>query len=250
MIPSEILSSMLETGKIPQALLLRGPKVANKEKAAYEFARSLLKTTKSATNHPDIHLFFPEGKIGLHPIESVRKISHDAALSPFEGEWKVFIIHDAEKMLPTSANALLKTLEEPPANTLFLLIAQHSEKILPTILSRCQLLEFPSKLSKEIEPKLLHALSQESSDEKLEDLQSDPDEIFEMLLLWYRDRQILEMGYDEQLLFFPNYATQLKKTAFVPLEVVEEKVKLIRLAYERSTKLSLCLEMFFLSLKA
>src|SRR5262249_22119736 len=62
-----------------------------------------------------------------------------ASLAPSEGAWRVFILPDAERMLPPVANTLLKTLEEPPPGVVLLLTSAEPEHVLPTIVSRCQL---------------------------------------------------------------------------------------------------------------
>jgi DNA polymerase III, delta subunit len=240
------LSHILKSGHVPHALLFCGPRGAGKKKAAYHFTTTLLKTKKNIENHPDVHLLFPEGKTGMHPVSAIRKVAQDAALAPYEAEWKIFIFHEAEKMLPTSSNALLKTLEEPPPQTLLLLLSNHADKLLPTILSRCQTIEFPPGKEKNSDQTVLAFLCGDVSREKLSTFESEhPDAVFETLLMWYRDRLLLDIGGCEELLHFPNYSAQLKKTPFIPLEKIEKAVNQIRLAFERSTKLSTCLEMFF-----
>lgn len=243
----ERLSRILESGHIPHALLLAGPKGTGKLAAAHTIATTLLATQKKPEDHPDIHLLMPEGKIGIHSIEAIRHLSQDAALSPYEGEWKVYIIRGAEKMLPTSSNALLKTLEEPSSHTLIILISDEPGRLLPTILSRCQMVEFHPTKTEKIENLILPILAGEEPLTSIDG--EDPHALFETLLLWHRDRLLLEMEGCEAYLHFPHYLLQLKATPLIPLEVVEKGVVLARLAHERSTKLSTCLEMFFLFIK-
>lgn len=242
------LSSLLASGQIPHALLFSGPRGAGKQKAAYQFASQLLKNRKKIEFHPDLHLFFPEGKTEMHPVSAIRQLIHDAVLAPFEAPWKIFILHEAEKMLPTSSNALLKILEEPPPHTLILLLSVHPERLLPTILSRCQMIEFPPSTEKNIDTKVVDLLVSGAS--KCSDFESEhPDAVFETLLFWYRDRLVIELGGDSGLLHFPQHVGELKKIRFISLDRVEKAARQSRLAYERSTKLSVCLEMFFLSLR-
>jgi len=87
--------------------------------------------------HPDVHIYRPEGKIGLHSIQSLRKMCDEIQLPPYEAPSKVFIVHDAHRMLSFSANALLKTFEEPPPQTKIILLTHSHTTLLPTILSRC-----------------------------------------------------------------------------------------------------------------
>jgi DNA polymerase-3 subunit delta' len=77
----------------------------------------------------------------------MRKLS----LKTYEGEYKVMIIWMPEKMHMAASNKLLKLLEEPPATTVFLLVSEEPDKILPTILSRCQLIKVPAYTDEEIE---------------------------------------------------------------------------------------------------
>lgn len=119
----------------PHALLFEGPKGVGKSVFAQAFAKQLLKSEKK--HHPDFRELFPEGKGHLHPMHSLREFIKETEMPPFEGEYKVFLIHEAERMLPTSMNALLKTLEEPVSRCVIILITSHSEALLPTITSRC-----------------------------------------------------------------------------------------------------------------
>ena len=112
----QLLEHMAEKGSVPCSLLFYGPASACKKEFAIALARRLLATHKKEP--PDLHLLLPEGEKTLHhPITAIRALIQEASLPPFEAPCKVFIIDDAEKMLPASCNALLKTLEEPPEKT-------------------------------------------------------------------------------------------------------------------------------------
>ncbi len=139
---------MLFSTKVPHALLLTGPVEAQLEKVAVAFAEELFCRSSSQAdqvrskirsgNHPDLHIYRPEGKTGMHSIQSLRSLSQETTFVPYEASYKCFILCDAERMLPTSSNALLKTLEEPPPQTLLMLLSSFPEHVLPTLLSRCQ----------------------------------------------------------------------------------------------------------------
>ena len=90
-------------------------------------------------DHPDLVVVVPDGK--QIKIDQIREVSEYAYLKP-TGRRKVIVIDEAEKMNPQAQNALLKTLEEPPPDTLFILITSDKEKLLPTIRSRCFICEF------------------------------------------------------------------------------------------------------------
>lgn len=134
------LKTAIKKGAIGQSLLFAGSDADTMGQFALEFATATL--SHSGAHHPDLHLYHPEGKLGMHTIESMRKLSEEVYLSPFEGERKVFILYEAERMLPTSSNALLKTFEEPAEDTLIILISTQPENILPTIRSRCRVVRF------------------------------------------------------------------------------------------------------------
>src|SRR5512142_3430061 len=90
--------------------------------------------------HPDVHLLAPDGE--EIKIDQIRKVQADLSLRPFEGAKKVLIVDFAERMNPASANAFLKTLEEPPGDALIILVTAMPQGLLPTIRSRCQELRF------------------------------------------------------------------------------------------------------------
>ena len=86
--------------------------------------------------HPDVQVI--EGEGGAIKIDQMRKLQHEASLSPVEGRWKVYIIRQMEQATAEAANCLLKTLEEPPPHVVLVLTASETEALLPTIVSRCQ----------------------------------------------------------------------------------------------------------------
>jgi DNA polymerase-3 subunit delta' len=93
--------------------------------------------------HADVVTLQREGAANIVPIESVRaQVIARIALPPHEAAVRVFIVEEATAMAPPAANALLKTLEEPPARTLFVLCTTAPEQLLPTIRSRCQRVRF------------------------------------------------------------------------------------------------------------
>lgn len=93
-----------------------------------------------AGTYPDCHIIEPDK--GTHRLEGMKAVSVQAGLSSLDDGWQVFIISQAEKMTVEAANNLLKLLEEPPEHTLFVLLTDQPEQLLPTVLSRCQLFIF------------------------------------------------------------------------------------------------------------
>ncbi len=101
-------------------------------------------TRIAAGHHADISVLAPgQGEEGRSPktvigIDAIKAVIHRVSLKPFEGPSSVVIIDSAESMSDEAANALLKTLEEPPPNTMFLLLTADEGELLPTVRSRCQ----------------------------------------------------------------------------------------------------------------
>lgn len=88
--------------------------------------------------HPDVFCIEPEKKSRIISVNAMRELMRKLSQSSFEGGWKVAVIIFADRMNDESANAFLKTLEEPPKRTLLLLLTDSPQALLPTILSRCQ----------------------------------------------------------------------------------------------------------------
>ncbi len=91
-------------------------------------------------SHPDVRYITPSGN--EIKIEQIRDLQNMAILKPSMGAWQIFIIDPAEKLNLSSSNALLKTLEEAPAHSLFILLASDTGAVLPTILSRSEIVRF------------------------------------------------------------------------------------------------------------
>ncbi len=135
----------IRENRLPQTLLFSGIDGIGKSLFAKAIAEHLLKTSLhriETGNHPDFHLVSPEGKSGLYAIDTIRAVIDKEHAAPFEAPHKVFILENAERMQPASANALLKTLEEPSQDSTFILLSSAPQEILPTILSRCIHLAF------------------------------------------------------------------------------------------------------------
>ncbi len=118
-------------------LILRFAQALNCEKQSFFESCDCLSCRKTETkNHPDVHWAGEDEKSRSIKIEEVRGILHQAALKPFEGRWKIFILQGAERLTLEAANALLRTLEEPPEHSIFLLLVETKAHLLETIQSR------------------------------------------------------------------------------------------------------------------
>jgi DNA polymerase III subunit delta' len=124
------------------AYLLHGPAGVGKRTAAFGFAAALLGDARrvEARTHPDLYVLEPLGE--MIRIDDVRALRHDLHMRPFEGDRRVYLVLDAQRMNEDAADALLKDLEEPPEYATIVLVATELGPLPPTILSRCQLVPF------------------------------------------------------------------------------------------------------------
>ncbi|MCG3173420.1 MAG: hypothetical protein GMKNLPBB_01617 [Myxococcota bacterium] len=157
-----VLRRTLDSGRLAHAWLFAGPPGVGRKTAANGLAATLLCERqvwdgcgecrscrrRMNGNHTDLETIRPRG-VNIR-IEQIREeLIPSAQRGPLEAPYKVFIIENAEALRTESANALLKTLEEPPASCVFILAAPGPRSVLPTIVSRCRTLRFtpvPSNL--------------------------------------------------------------------------------------------------------
>jgi len=140
-----ILGSGLDSDRIASAYLFEGPPGCGKKTAALDLAAALVGggdawSRASRRMHPDIRLFAPAG--ASFKVDQVDELLAQAALRPFEGSRKVFILDRAEDLTLSAANKLLKPIEEPPAGMTWILVTTQRARIPATIASRCQNLRF------------------------------------------------------------------------------------------------------------
>jgi DNA polymerase-3 subunit delta' len=149
-----LLRQSLATDRLAHAYLFAGPPQIGKTRLARTLAqalncsepdspcghcRSCQKTEQG--KHPDVHLVVGEGVSGSIKIEQVRALQREAVLRPYEGNYRVFVLRQADRATPEAADSLLKTLEEPPAHVVLVLTATHAGALPSTVLSRCQRLD-------------------------------------------------------------------------------------------------------------
>ncbi len=152
-----LLQRSIRNEKVVNSYLFLGSEGIGKKLVALQFAKALNCLGKEAESgeacdrcssckkidhslHPDVLLIEPEGQ--NIRVDQVRRLQRDLAYRPYEGRRRICILTAADRMAPNMSNILLKTLEEPPLHTVIILLANNSRWILPTIISRCQLVRF------------------------------------------------------------------------------------------------------------
>jgi len=161
------LQKMLSRGQVPHSLLFSGPEGVGKLDAAMNLARALncaravdgsddgcgecaVCRRIGSGNFPDVRVISREGAGRQIKAEAVRQVVTESPSHPFEGRKRVYVFEAADRMNPTAANTLLKTLEEAPAWIVLILITSLEAAILPTLLSRCQKIRFLPLLPEEV----------------------------------------------------------------------------------------------------
>ena len=169
-------SHIIESRHPAHAYLFFGPPRVGKSTVALWFAKSLLCFTKKAhfcdtcqscfsfdkKNHPDFFLMGPSNESKGITIADIRLIHEKISKTALLGGYKIVCIDDAHTLLPEASHALLKILEEPPSNTIFILITPYPSLILPTIRSRSE----PIRYSMVQDNDIMSALSSQFSEEQ------------------------------------------------------------------------------------
>ncbi len=157
----EELARLHSEGVLGHAYLCVGDPLSEGKYFAEELATLLLSEGEDAEEavktkhrvdarlHPDVHWVEPRGKLRQIKVEDLKESLKRIHEKSFEGGWKIVVFLAAERLNPSSGNQLLKTLEEPPPNTLLLLVSDSPEQILDTLRSRCQTLHLPRHLGGE-----------------------------------------------------------------------------------------------------
>ncbi|MGE5472886.1 MAG: DNA polymerase III subunit delta' [Ignavibacteriales bacterium] len=149
----QTLQGILKENKLSHAYMFEGADGMGKFNLAKIFAQAVLCEQSNepcgkcsscikfmSNNHPDFYTISPKGlSIG---VDEIRKLQDDIIIKPIESERKVYIIDKADKMTEQAQNCLLKTLEEPPGDSLMILCVQNTASMLKTILSRCVSFKF------------------------------------------------------------------------------------------------------------
>lgn len=174
----DMLSQHVANDNQRHAYLFTGSPAVGRSSLALAFARALTCSAPptpgqfcgecrecrqiGAMQHPDLHIIQAEKEGGMLKVEQIRELRKSVLLSPYQAKYRIVLLLRFQEANPSAANALLKTLEEAPSKVILLLTADNPEQLLPTIVSRCEVMRLrPASL-----PSLENYLREKGADEE------------------------------------------------------------------------------------
>ena len=255
------LKSALEKERLPHALLFQGPADSGQREAAAELAKVIFCESKKELEACDVCYHCRQVDQNTHPdffvlelkedardikVEEIREIMSRASFKPFSASAKIFVVDRAERMNDIAQNAFLKTLEEPLGRTVFVLISSAPERLLATIRSRVQVLNFlpvPKDQSlkdenaaikrEALEYTLYHAHEPLKAPDLSKLDREELSEVLDGLMEYHRDLLILKVGAGE---IIPEEGNLFEKERFAKNFSEEELVERIEFFSEMKMK--------------
>lgn len=266
--PEMILKSYLDSSAIPHALLFVGSDENVLIQSAKFFVKEVLQRRGCKENHlfkidhnthPDVHFISPQSKTGFYSIEQIKTLSDQNSLFPHEALNQFFILKNAERMTEAASNALLKTLEEPSKQSIFILLVENIDQMLLTVVSRLQKVYF----------QLNEPVNEATYQKELKDLlEKKPHFTYNELVITCEKIQkefdqysLKAKKENEDLFFLDKEAHQLfiqiekwfqnhllsQQNKKIPENFFFKQLEQVKTALDRSMKLSLCLEYLLLN---
>lgn len=264
----ELIDELIVEKRFPQAVIF----ISNRPGILEDLADStslkihaLDKEMSHSKIRPDLYNYYPEGKTCLHSIDAMRGLNKRVGESPFEKGHKVFVIHSVDRMTAQVSTVLLKTLEEPPSDTVFILTSYRKQNISETLLSRCKVFFIPNNKDYFLEEfkersffedwfslmqEEVCTLSERLTQSVFGKRKNEKEDIMfflNFILLCYRDRYLLDFG-DSESLTFPDYVSFIKTLSRIPLNRVLSILSKSSEVLEKGTNKSFCIEWALLEL--
>ncbi|TXF79265.1 DNA polymerase III subunit gamma/tau [Chryseobacterium sp.] len=139
---TDTLEHAIENSQLAQALLFCGPRGVGKTTCARILARKINEKDGSTSEDGFAYNIFELDAASNNSVDDIRDLTDQVRFAPQIGKYKIYIIDEVHMLSSSAFNAFLKTLEEPPAHAIFILATTEKHKIIPTILSRCQIYDF------------------------------------------------------------------------------------------------------------
>ena len=281
------MKSAIEANKVSHAYLLAGEKGSGKKMLAGIFARTLQCEAHGSEpcgkchsciqaesgNQPDI-IYVTHEKPGSISVDDIRgQVNGDIQIKPYSSPYKIYIIDEAEKLTQQAQNALLKTIEEPPAYAIIMLLTANEGMLLPTIKSRCVTLTMKPvplplirlALSDSFGEMLEHALhmvkyiSEMEPSDLVEDLKKintykmDIQDYLDLLTVWYRDVLMFKATCDANNLVFSNELNSIrdkaKDSSYEGLECIIKALEKAKVRLNANVNFDMAMELLLLTMK-
>ena len=159
---TDTLEHAIEENQLAQALLFCGPRGVGKTTCARILARKINERDGSTSEDGFAYNIFELDAASNNSVEDIRELTDQVRFAPQVGKYKIYIIDEVHMLSSAAFNAFLKTLEEPPVHAIFILATTEKHKIIPTILSRCQIYDFKRITIEDIQIHLKEIAEKES----------------------------------------------------------------------------------------
>lgn len=159
---TDTLEHAIQENQLAQALLFCGPRGVGKTTCARILARKINERDGSTSEDGFSYNIFELDAASNNGVDEIRELTDQVRFAPQVGKYKIYIIDEVHMLSSAAFNAFLKTLEEPPAHAIFILATTEKHKIIPTILSRCQIYDFKRITIEDIQLQLKKIADKES----------------------------------------------------------------------------------------